>query len=77
MLIFREVSAGYEVPLGVWVIRETVNNAMLASNPIILDNFNASLKKMAEGLIVDLKHWKKNSKLINFIKTQKTLDHFF
>lgn len=77
VLIFREVSAGYEVPLGVWVIRETVNNAMLASNPIILDNFDSSLKEMAEGLIVDLKHWKKNSKIINFIKTQKTLDHFF
>ena len=50
---------------------------MLTSDPIILDNFNDSLNKMAEGLIVDLKHWKKNSKLINFIKTQKTLDSFF
>ena len=25
--VFREVSGGYVVPLGVWVIRETVRNA--------------------------------------------------
>jgi hypothetical protein len=76
VLIFREVSAGYTVPLGVWVIRETVNNAMFTSEPVILDNFDDSIVKMAEGLMVDLKHWKKSSKLINFIKTQKTLDNF-
>ncbi len=76
VLIFREVSAGYLVPLGVWVIRETVNNAMEVGNPIILDNFDAALNKMAEGLMVDLKHWKKSSKLINFIKTQKIITDY-
>ena len=29
VLIFREVSSGYEVPLGVWVIRETVNLSLI------------------------------------------------
>ncbi len=76
VLIFREVSKGYVVPLGVWVIRETVNNAMQTSTPIILDDFNSSLSKMADGLIVDLKHWKRSSKLINFVKNQRTLDSF-
>jgi hypothetical protein len=76
ILIFREVSAGYEVPLGVWVIRETVNNAMESVNPLILDNFNDSINKMAEGLMVDQKYWEKSSKLIKFIKTQKTIDSF-
>lgn len=76
VLIFREVSGGYVVPLGVWVIRETVNNAMLTSQPTILDNFNDAVKTMAEGFMVDYKYWKQSSKLINFIKTQKTLDTF-
>ena len=76
VLIFREVSGGYVVPLGVWVIRETVNNAMFTTDPIKLDNFNDAIKKMAEGFMVDYKYWKKSSKLINFIKTQKTLDTF-
>ncbi|MFX1366652.1 MAG: hypothetical protein ACFFCE_09970 [Promethearchaeota archaeon] len=76
VLIFREVSGGYVVPLGVWVIRSTVENAMFTQDPVILDNFNDSLKNMAEGFMVDYKYWKKSSKIINFIKTQKTLDRF-
>ncbi len=76
VLIFREVSGGYVVPLGVWVIRETVNNAMWTSTPLILDNFNDAVNKMAENFIVDFKHWKKSSTLINYIKTQRTLDNF-
>ncbi len=76
VLIFREVSGGYVVPLGVWVIRETVNNAMLTSQPIILDNFNDSIRTMADGFMVDYRYWKASSKIINFIKTQKTIDTF-
>ncbi|MFX1311936.1 MAG: hypothetical protein ACFFHD_04865 [Promethearchaeota archaeon] len=76
ILIFREVRGGYVVPLGVWVIRETVKNAMKNINPIIFDNFDDSIKKMAEGMMVDFKYWKKSSNLINFIKTQKTIDNF-
>ncbi|MFX1390649.1 MAG: hypothetical protein ACFE9Z_11340 [Promethearchaeota archaeon] len=76
VLIFREVSGGYVVPLGVWVIRETVNNAMFTTDPIKLDNFYDALNRMAEGFMVDYKYWKASSKIINFIKTQKTLDSF-
>jgi len=76
VLIFREVSGGYVVPLGVWVIRETVNNAVWTSQPVIFDNFNDAIKFMAEGFLVDDKYWKASSKLINYIKTQKTLDIF-
>lgn len=76
ILIFREVSGGYVVPLGVWVIRETVNNAMWTSQPIILDNFNDSIRTMADGFMVDYRYWKASSKIINFIKSQRTLDRF-
>ncbi|MGV9205481.1 MAG: hypothetical protein ACOC44_15835 [Promethearchaeia archaeon] len=75
VLIFREVSGGYVVPLGVWVIRETVKNA-LKQEPIKLDNFQTSLHHMGEGLMIDLKYWKHSSKIIDFIKEQKTLDDF-
>jgi hypothetical protein len=76
VLIFREVRGGYVVPLGVWVIRETVKNAMNATQPMILDNFNDAVANMAKGFMVDLKYWKKSSKIINFIKTQQTIDSF-
>jgi len=73
VLIFREVSGGYVVPLGVWVIRETCRNAMYTTEPIILDNFNTAIHSMAEGFMVDFKYWKKSSKLINFIKKQRSI----
>jgi hypothetical protein len=76
VLIFREVQGGYVVPLGVWVIRETVKDAMAKGNPLILDNFNDSTKKMAEGFMVSYKYWKQSSKLINFVKNQRTIDNF-
>jgi len=76
ILIFREVQGGYIVPLGVWVIRETVKNAMELNNPQILDNFDDSIKSMAEGFMVSYKYWKKSSKLINFVKNQRTIDNF-
>ncbi|TKJ25796.1 MAG: hypothetical protein CEE42_06505 [Promethearchaeota archaeon Loki_b31] len=76
ILIFREVQGGYIVPLGVWVIRETVKNAMELKNPQILDNFDDSIKNMAEGFMVSYKYWKKSSKLINFVKNQRTIDNF-
>ncbi|MHA1757462.1 MAG: Nre family DNA repair protein [Promethearchaeota archaeon] len=77
ILVIREVSAGYLVPLGVWVIRETVKHALENMKPVILDNFNDSLKIMTDNLIVERKYWEKSSKLINFIKKQRTLDDFF
>ena len=49
---------------------------MELGNPLILDNFNDSAKKMAEGFIVKYKFWKQSSKLINFVKNQRTIDNF-
>jgi hypothetical protein len=76
VLIFREVQGGYIVPLGVWVIRESIKDAMAKGNPLILDNFNDSTKKMAEGFMVTYKYWKQSSKLINFVKNQRTIDNY-
>jgi len=76
VLIFREVQGGYIVPLGVWVIRESIKDAMAKGNPLILDNFNDSTKKMAEGFMVSYKYWKQSSKLINFVKNQRTIYNF-
>jgi hypothetical protein len=76
VLIFREVRGGYLVPLGVWVIRETVKNAM-AMGPIKkLDNFQSSIHDLAGGLMVGFKHWKHSSEMIDYITHQKTIYNF-
>ncbi len=76
VLIFREVSGGYVLPLGVWLIRQTVRDALFTTDPIKTDNFNDALIKMARGFDVDYKYWKHSSKLINFIKNQRTIDNY-
>jgi len=76
IIIFREVSSGYVVPLGVWVIRETVKNAFIKPKPILLDNFEDAISNLSQGLLVSQKDWEHSSKLINFIRNQKTLDEF-
>ena len=76
ILIFREVSEGYLLSLGVWVIRETVKNAMDIGKPIILDNFEDALNNMYQGFKINSKFWRNSSKIINFIKNQKTIDNF-
>ncbi|TFF90674.1 MAG: hypothetical protein EU548_01815 [Promethearchaeota archaeon] len=76
IIIFREVSSGYIVPLGVWVIRETVKNTLESKNPLVLDNFETAIKNLSKGLLVHPKQWEHSSKLINFIRKQKTLDEF-
>jgi len=76
IIIFREVSSGYIVPLGVWVIRETVKNAFKEPKPFILDNFEEAISTLSQGLLVSSKQWQHNSKLINFIRNQRTLDDF-
>jgi hypothetical protein len=76
IIIFREVSSGYIVPLGVWVIRETVKNALVDPKPIVLDNFEEAILKLGQGLLVNQEEWEHNSKLINFIRNQRTIDDF-
>ena len=49
---------------------------MWTSSPTILDNFNDAINKMAEGFVIDYKNWVNSSKIIPFIKTQRTLDSF-
>ncbi len=76
IIIFREVSSGYIVPLGVWVIRETVKKTLNSNQPVVLDSFEGAIENMSRGLLVKPKQWEHSSKLINFIRTQKTLDAF-
>ncbi|MFX1451167.1 MAG: Nre family DNA repair protein [Promethearchaeota archaeon] len=71
-IVFREVSSGYIVPLGVWVIRETVRKA-LKSQPRFFNDLNLALREIGNSFQVLLKHWIKNSHIIEQIKYQKTL----
>lgn len=77
-IVFREVAGGYIVPLGVWVIRETVRNTLLQGlngpNLKIHEDLNSALQRVSQHLSVPLKNWMAASNLIPYIRTQRTLD---
>ncbi|HMF31066.1 MAG TPA: hypothetical protein VKK79_06615, partial [Candidatus Lokiarchaeia archaeon] len=76
-VIFREVDNSYVVPLGVWVIRETVKDALTAPQPMTFDSLGTALAAVKPNLVVPWKEYYKTSKVLPFLQTQRTLDQFF
>lgn len=74
-IVFREVSSGYIVPLGVWVIRETVRNA-LKKPPEIFSDINSALEIIGKNFQIPLKWWVKSSKILENVKYQRTLFYY-
>lgn len=74
-LIFREIGQGYAVPLGVWVIRETVRKA-LSGKPIAFSDLSLALSYVSARLSAPFAEYKKESQLIPFFTNQKRLSEF-
>ncbi|MHA1143365.1 MAG: Nre family DNA repair protein [Candidatus Helarchaeota archaeon] len=76
VLVLREVSSGYIVPLGVWVIRETVRDAMKKPSKQF-STLQEALKNASRLLKIPIKQWTKKSRLIDHFTKQKTLLDYF
>lgn len=63
IIVFREVYEGYTIPLGVWVVRETVRAAM-HSKPIKFTNLQNALAYIAYKLKLPLKKYFNKSKIL-------------
>ncbi|WP_457556692.1 Nre family DNA repair protein [Candidatus Harpocratesius sp.] len=78
VIVFREVSGGYVVPLGVWVIRETVKQALAngwkGKNVKIHETLESALTRVESKLSIPLEYWKHASNLLSYIHKQKRLD---
>ncbi len=77
-VVFREILGGYMLPLGVWVIRETVRNTLKdgfsADNMKVHDSLESALTRVRENFTVPLEYWLKASKFLKEIRKQRTLD---
>lgn len=76
VLVFREIGPGYQQPMGVWLVRQTARDA-LSRKPTTFDSLESALSCVETKLAIPLKHWKKNSKLLDRIYNQKRLIDFF
>ncbi len=80
VIVFREISGGYLVPLGVWVIRETIRNilseGMKGGNVRIHESLESALQRISGEFKLPIKHWIKTSHLIPYIRKQRRLDYW-
>ncbi|MFH1544742.1 MAG: hypothetical protein ABIE23_01445 [archaeon] len=74
-IVFREIGKDYSIPLGVWVIRENMRNA-LKKKPLIFSELNLALRFLELKLTIPLKNYEKNSKLLDSLKHQKKITDF-
>ncbi|MBS7287732.1 MAG: hypothetical protein KIH01_03025 [Candidatus Freyarchaeota archaeon] len=75
VIVFREVRPGYIMPLGVWVIRETVR-AALKREPQIFDEVGEALRYVRESLKLGWEYWRAKSKLLELLLKQRTIKEF-
>jgi len=71
-IVFREITPEYKIALGVWIIRETIRDA-LTKKPMEFYDLDLALKYLGYKLKVPFKIWKKKSKLLDFLKNQKQI----
>ncbi len=75
VIVFREIGKSYDQPLGVWVIRETMRNA-LKQKPLRFFDLDLALKFLSSKLTVELKLYLNESKVLNDLKQKKISDYF-
>ncbi|MHA1681563.1 MAG: Nre family DNA repair protein [Promethearchaeota archaeon] len=71
-IVIREVNEQYLIPLGVWVIRQVVRDAM-SRKPATFSSMVEVLRYLRGRLQIPLKHWLKKSDVIKELRKQKTL----
>lgn len=74
VLIVREVLPSYEIPLGIWQMRETVRGAFTQTYEKF-DSVEKAVKRISERITVKDK-WQFKSKLLKKLKEQKKITQF-
>ncbi|WP_214044062.1 Nre family DNA repair protein [Methanomethylovorans sp.] len=75
VFMIREIRPDYWAPLGVWVIREAVRNA-LQKPPQKFESIDTALSEMSSRIHTPAGSWRQKASLIDELKYQKTLDFF-
>jgi len=75
-IIFREISNEYNIPLGVWVIRESVRDALGKGVKEKFDNLKEALEFIGRKLDTNIKNWTAKSKLLDRFKNQRRILEF-
>ncbi|ADI74992.1 Protein of unknown function DUF650 [Methanohalobium evestigatum Z-7303] len=75
IFIIREIRPDYWAPLGVWVVREGVRQA-LQNTPKTFESIETALSDISTRIKTPYSDWRNQMKLLSDVCTQKTLDDF-
>lgn len=75
VLILREIYSDYLMPLGVWLVRESVKRA-LNSRPAIFNSREEALRYAFSRLLIPEEVWRRNSFILRNLQRQRSLLDF-
>ncbi len=76
VLVFREIHPGYDIPLGVWNIRENVR-AALRTQPYMAESLDALWPQINAFMDLKRERWLKNSEILKDYLTQRRIEDFY
>ena len=76
VIVLREIHPGYDIPLGVWNIRENVR-AALREEPITSDGLEGLWPHINGYMDVKRDTWMRNSAVLQDWKTQRRIEDFY
>jgi hypothetical protein len=76
VLVFREIHPGYDIPLGVWNIRENVR-AALRTKPYTAETLEGLWPQINAFMDLKKERWLKNSEILKDYLTQRRIEDFY
>ncbi len=75
VLMLREIYPGFNIPLGVWFVREQLR-AMLKSKPERFSSMEQALEFAMSNLTIPLNKWLQKSRLLQDIRYQRRISEY-
>ena len=66
-ITWREIYPGFNLPVGVWYVRENMRE-LFRIKPEIFDTLDDAIKYISQFMVVNPDKWKENSKVIPSVK---------
>ncbi|WP_406660102.1 Nre family DNA repair protein [Methanolobus sp. ZRKC3] len=75
VFMVREIRPEYWAPLGVWVVREGVREAM-KTQPMVFESVEKALENMSTRIMTPNAKWMKKAEMLSDVRSQRTLDSY-
>ncbi|MEM4036118.1 MAG: Nre family DNA repair protein [Fervidicoccaceae archaeon] len=74
VVLLREIYPGFDVPIGVWFVRESLRKMFSSSAPERFSSLDEALARVAELSRLGLNRWLARSRLLEALRAQRRLD---